>query len=257
MAPGRISTRLKRIPPFTNPGVRKAVIDRKAQLGRSKRRLAERLGSERWAHPALYEMDRKLEARLPHEGGFFVEAGANDGYLQSNTYYFERFKGWTGVLVEPVPELYRLCRRERPGSTVFNCALVSEERAGEPVRMHYGGLMSIMAGVNETAVEDRAHAEAGSQLGWDVNYELEVPGRTLTSILDEVGATSVDLISLDVEGYEASALEGLDVERFAPRMVLVEVRDRDNVPAIESALGAAYEAIADLSPLDVLYARRS
>jgi FkbM family methyltransferase len=257
MAPGRISTRVKRIPPFTNPRVRKAVIDRRAQLGRSRRRLAERLGSDRWSHPALYEMDRKLEAHLPHDSGFFVEAGANDGYLQSNTYYFERFKKWTGVLVEPVPELYRACRRERPGSAVFNCALVPDERAGEPVRMHYGGLMSVMAGIHETPTEDRAHAEAGSQLGWDLNYELEVPGRTLTSILDEVGATSVDLISLDVEGYEASALEGLDVERFAPSMVLVEVRDQGNIPAIEAALGPAYEVIADLSPLDVLYARRS
>jgi len=257
VAPGRISRRLKHIPPFTNPRVRKTVIDRRAQLGRSKRLLAERLGSDRWSHPALYEMDRKLEAHVPHRGGFFVEAGANDGYLQSNTYYFERFKGWTGVLVEPVPELYRACRRERPGSAVFNCALVPEERAGELVRMHYGGLMSIVAGIHQTGVEDRAHAEAGSQLGWDLNYELEVPGRTLTSILDEVGATSVDLISLDVEGYEASALAGLDVDRFAPQMVLVEVRDRGNISAIESALGPTYEVIAQLSPLDVLYARRS
>jgi hypothetical protein len=40
-------------------------------------------------------------------------------------------------------------------------------------------------------------------------------------------------------------------------MVLVEVRDQGNIPAIEAALGPAYEVIADLSPLDVLYARRS
>jgi FkbM family methyltransferase len=253
---GRISTRLRRIPPFTDPRVRKAVVDRQAQLGRMKRRVAERMGSDRWSRPALYGMDRRLEELLPFEGGFFVEAGANDGYMQSNTYYLERFKGWRGVLVEPIPELYEICRRQRPASRVFNFALVPEERPGETVRMHYGGLMSIVSGVRGGDA-DAAHAEAGSQLGWDVNYEVDVPARTLTSILDEAGATSIDLVSLDVEGYEAGVLQGLDVERFRPRHVLVEVVDRDNIPAIEEALGPEYEAAEDLSPLDVLYSRRS
>ena len=62
----------------------------------------------------------------PRDRGYFVEAGANDGHLQSNTYYFERFKGWTGVLIEPIPELYNRCVRERPRSRVLNYALVPD-----------------------------------------------------------------------------------------------------------------------------------
>ena len=46
---------------------------------------------------------------LTRRGGVFVEAGANDGYAQSNTYYFERMRGWSGVLIEPVPELAHHC----------------------------------------------------------------------------------------------------------------------------------------------------
>ena len=34
--------------------------------------------------------------------GFFVEAGADDFMLNTNTLYFERLHGWTGLLVEPV-----------------------------------------------------------------------------------------------------------------------------------------------------------
>jgi hypothetical protein len=33
------------------------------------------------------------------KGGFFVEAGAFDGELYSNTLYLEMKKSWTGILV--------------------------------------------------------------------------------------------------------------------------------------------------------------
>ena len=36
--------------------------------------------------------------------GFFIEAGAYDGEVFSNSLYFELQKGWTGVLVEPNPD---------------------------------------------------------------------------------------------------------------------------------------------------------
>ena len=40
------------------------------------------------------------------KGGYFIEAGAYDGYEISNTLYFEKFLGWTGILVEPNPEAF-------------------------------------------------------------------------------------------------------------------------------------------------------
>jgi hypothetical protein len=41
-------------------------------------------------------MDRKLDELFDGRPGFFVEAGANDGYQQSNTYYLEHLRGWSG-----------------------------------------------------------------------------------------------------------------------------------------------------------------
>ena len=37
--------------------------------------------------------------------GFFIEAGAFDGEVKSNTLYFEIKYNWTGLLVEPNPTL--------------------------------------------------------------------------------------------------------------------------------------------------------
>ncbi len=67
-------------------------------------------------------MDRKLQAYLP-DGGFFIEAGAYDGFRQSTTYYLEKFRGWRGLLVEPIPELARAASKER-SVPVINAALV-------------------------------------------------------------------------------------------------------------------------------------
>ena len=38
--------------------------------------------------------------------GFFIEAGAYNGVELSNTLYFEKNLGWTGLLVEPNPDAF-------------------------------------------------------------------------------------------------------------------------------------------------------
>lgn len=87
--------------------------------------------------------------------------------------------------------------------------------------------------------------------GWEPVYEVEVPARTLTSILEEARVARVDLLSLDVEGHEVSVLMGLDLERFAPHYILVETNDAEE--AIEELLGSRYELVERPSPGDVLY----
>jgi hypothetical protein len=49
--------------------------------------------------------------------------------------YLERFRGWTRVLVEAIPEPYRHCVQERPHSKVFKCALVAPDVQGTTVLM--------------------------------------------------------------------------------------------------------------------------
>lgn len=250
----RLLRRLWSLPLLRSLRVRRFLWDRRNDLGALRRTLFERLGSDRYSRPSLHGMDRALERHLPREGGFFVEAGAYDGFIQSNTYWLERFRGWHGVLVEPVPHLYRRCARRRPAARVFNCALVAPGEEG-PVRMSYGGLMSVVHGSGDAAAAAE-HARAGDMHGWDDSYEIEAPGRTLTSVLEEAGAGEIDLLSLDVEGYEASALRGLDLDRFAPRYVLVEMGEQERRPEVEAVLGDRYEAIDEPSPMDVLYRRR-
>jgi FkbM family methyltransferase len=232
------------------------VIRARRRLARRRRRAYERFGSERLSRPALYDMERKLEPFLPSSPGFFVEAGANDGFEQSNTYWLERFRGWRGLLVEPIPELCEEARAERPGATVVNCALVAPDYADRTVAMRYGGLMSLVSGTGAAPDDEATWSELGTQYGWDEAYDVDVPARTLSSVLDEAGAPAIDLLSLDVEGYEALALAGLDLERHAPALILVEMHDPDAMrPGIEAVIGSRYGQAEQLSPLDFLYRR--
>jgi FkbM family methyltransferase len=220
---------------------------------RIKRAVHEALGSDKYSRFALNDLDRKLRKYCDHRGGFFIEAGANDGRSQSNTYWLERFRGWRGLLVEGVPELAAAARRNRPRATVVNAALVADASVKE-VTMKTANLMSIVKGARGSDASDEAHVRSGAEVQRGVEVrEIRVPARTLTSILDELRPSRIDLFSLDVEGYELEVLKGLDLARHRPRYILVETAQIEKVDAL---LGGAYERVDQLSVHDHLYASR-
>lgn len=204
------------------------------------------------SRPALNGLDEKLAKYLSFRRGYFVEAGANDGYAQSNTYFLESSKGWTGLLVEGVPELATACKARRRRSTVVNCALVADTFAGDTVSMQYANLMSIVEGARGDRDSDQEHIELGlSVQHLEQSYTLDVPARTLSAILEELGSPSIDFLSLDVEGYELSVLQGLNLERHRPRFMLVEEWSHEEVGGYLCLAG--YRLLEQLTYHDYFY----
>lgn len=215
-----------------------------------RRGLFESLGSRRYSRPALHGMDRQLEQLLPSQPGVFVEAGAHDGYAQSNTYYLERFLGWTGLLVEAVPELFDKARARRPHAIVKQAALVGPEQDGADVLVHFGDLSSTLG--------EPEHAKGGLHNAGLSAYQVMVRGRTLSGLLDEANLDRPELIVLDVEGHELAALRGLDLDRHGPTLLLIEMLDMANQrPEFDALLGAHYAFADCLSEWDALYRRRA
>ena len=214
-----------------------------------RRGLFEALGSERYSRPALHGIDAKLEALLGREGGTFLEAGAHDGYTQSNTYFLERHRGWSGVLVEAIPELHAKAAARRPRSQVVHAALVGPEHTHDTVAMAFGDLMSQLG-------TDEGHAAGGLANAGRAGYTVEVPARTLTQILDAAKIGHLDLLALDIEGHELNALRGLELDRIRVDHLVIEMLDLPRQrPAFDALLGSRYRFAGELSADDAHYVR--
>jgi FkbM family methyltransferase len=140
--------------------------------------------------------------------GYFVEVGANEPQLRSQTWHLEQ-AGWTGVLVEPQPGLANKLRATRR-AMVFAVACSAPEDAGRTLPLHVAGPLSSL---------DRAQMAPGAA----PEAVIEVPVRTLDSVLEEAGAPeNFDFLSIDVEGHEIAVLRGFDIARWHPRLILLE-----------------------------------
>jgi FkbM family methyltransferase len=204
---------------------------------------------------ALSPLHAKIKRQFPFRRGTFFEAGANDGLTQSNTAYLERYLGWRGFLVEPLPEQCATCLRNRPGATVINAALASAEKAGTTLDLRYANLMSIVDDPVRCLVPADEHLALGRQF---LGADLELGGRrvavnttTVSRILEQAGDPEIDFFSLDVEGYELEVLKGIDFDRHRPKTFLVEVRDDMMLDAFFAARD--YRRLAQWSHHDVLY----
>lgn len=219
------------------------IIRRSAKILRA--RAAEAVGSGRFSRPALDELDVQMLAHLPERQGTFLEIGANDGYSFSNTYYLERRRGWSGILIEPQPNLARICRRVRPRSQCFNFACVDDPGLTE-VRLISpdSDLMAVTLG-QQSADDERSRLPDGPG-----SKVAVVPATTLSRVIDDAGSPSIDFMSIDVEGAEMAVLGGLDWARHTPQYLLVET---DYPEKVDELVGERMSRIAQLSRHDHLW----
>lgn len=219
-------------------------------------RISRKLGMKSKPSFSLNALDLKLRKYIKKRNGFFVEVGANDGITQSNSLLLEQKYGWTGLLIEAVPELSKKCAQNRPNCIVENCALVSEGYKEKTIQMHYCNLMSF---ISNDIVDEEEHLQKGRRFlkNDDGDYLIDVPVATLSSVLDKHNIQQIDLFSLDVEGYEIEVLKGMDFSRHLPKYLLIEVRDKINIEEIISAYymqKAILQSNEDYA--DILYKRR-
>jgi FkbM family methyltransferase len=139
--------------------------------------------------------------------GFFVEVGANGPFDLSVSWPFER-AGWKGILIEPIPECAELLRTNR-AATVVECACTSPNAPDTAILtiQSESGVSSSMA--DEFVFKGESNT-------------INVKCRTLDSILKEHDVKKINLLSIDVEGFEYEVLKGLDLKIYRPDLIFIE-----------------------------------
>ena len=151
--------------------------------------------------------DRWVIDTLGDRAGYFVDVGAYDGVETSNTYALERDFNWDGVCIEASPAVAAACAANR------RCVTVAKAVAEREGYVHFAG--------------DRVVVHGG----------IPVACSTLNEILRSVRAPrQIDYLSIDVEGHELVALNGLDWDYYTVTLITVEHNLYANGPGLKDAI---------------------
>lgn len=145
--------------------------------------------------------------------GVYVDVGANDPTKFNNTTRFYRI-GWTGINIEPNPQLMDRFVSVRPKDINLNIG-VGRERSTLPFYSINPDTLSTF---------DRGAADEAKRQGYKIEKTVDVEVHLLAEILDKhLAGRPIDFISVDVEGFELDVLESNDWNRFRPTIVMIEV----------------------------------
>jgi FkbM family methyltransferase len=144
--------------------------------------------------------------------GVFIDVGASVPVDDSNTYALYE-KGWRGIAIEPLG-YERYWQQARPEDKFLNVA------AGAQPGTTTLYIFDQAQQISSCSVDTVSHWEKG-------NYK---PTRTreiqIVTLNDVIGAylsgKTIHLVSIDVEGFEAEVLKGIDLSLHRPWVILVE-----------------------------------
>jgi FkbM family methyltransferase len=140
--------------------------------------------------------------------GFYLDVGAHDPEHLSVTKHFYDL-GWHGINVEPVPTAHQRLLRERPRDLNLAVAAGASESNGELFVLEDSALATLDAAVAAEATQA-------------VVDRIPVPVQTLDAILEASGEPDIDFLNIDVGGTETAVLDGLDLDRYRPVVMVIE-----------------------------------
>ena len=162
------------------------------------------LGQDLWA----------LEQSNFKRGGFFVEFGATDGVLLSNTYMLEKLFGWRGICVEPHPRYYERLQKNR--DCKLSNALIGG-RTGDKVDFILANEFSTIDGYSHDQHDEKRQAFV------DTGSVIQLETVSLDELLEDMGAPrEIDFLSIDTEGSEYDILKSFPFDKWHVQTIAVE-----------------------------------
>jgi FkbM family methyltransferase len=147
--------------------------------------------------------------------GFYVDIGAHHPRRFSNTYFFYK-RGWSGINVEPNPDLIRVFNSERKRDVNLQCGVGEIEG----VLKYYFFNDPALNTFDESLVKWRL-ANTTYKIVAEADVSIVRLDNVLTKNLPQ--GSHIDFLSIDVEGLDFSVLKSNNWYLFRPSYVLAEV----------------------------------
>jgi len=147
--------------------------------------------------------------------GYFIEIGASNGIVFSNTYLLETKYNWKGICAEPIPKQFKELIKNRPNSICSDKALYNKSEL--TIQFDIAGGCDLISGISE-------HVTGKWKTKVDSNkITIDVETITLNDLLDSANApTFIDYLSLDTEGTELEILKSVDFNKYKFGLIDVE-----------------------------------
>jgi FkbM family methyltransferase len=146
--------------------------------------------------------------------GTYLDVGALDGKLFSNTYSFE-LAGWKGICVEAHPNYIQILKRNRPNSIVIHAAIAHKDKKSVIFNANSRGSLSSLT----TEMKEHFKKFGKFFTGWK---QVKVPMKTINTVLRENNFEYIDVMSMDIEGGEPAALMGFNINKYKPKILVIE-----------------------------------
>jgi FkbM family methyltransferase len=148
--------------------------------------------------------------------GTYIDVGANQPEAGSVTKYFYD-RGWRGVNIEPNPALFGLIQKSRAGDINLNIGI--SNTSGNLTFYRFNVEHGLSTFNRNIAL---GHAKKGHTFD-----EIPVSVRTLNDVIVENHLTDrdIDFVNIDVEGFEKAVLEGFDLVRYHPKVIMIEATE--------------------------------
>jgi FkbM family methyltransferase len=157
--------------------------------------------------------------------GVVVEVGAFDGVHLSNSLSLENI-GWKSICIEPNPVMFPYLKKQRPKAVNYNYAIVADSGIDSiPFYVEQIGVLSGLS-VDEDDLKKRYIARG---LKYETPEKVQVKAIKLSEVFKEqkLGMSSIDVVSIDVEGHELEVLGGIDFDKCRPSLFIVEANSNE------------------------------
>lgn len=148
-----------------------------------------------------------------HTHGIFVDVGAHDGKTFNNTLFFEETYNWTGLNVEPIPNVYEKLKNNRPKCINLNVAISNSNNVMKDFMINTGHT-EMLSGLVENYDKRHLVRINNEALKHSCNMSVvKVITRTLESVFLENNITNVNFLSIDTEGSEFDVIKSINFNK--------------------------------------------